>query len=42
MIGGDATIDPRVLGSILTLLPALVIVLAIAICELIPNDRQQR
>jgi hypothetical protein len=42
VIGGEATIDPHVLRAILTLLPAVVIVLGIAVCELLPNDREQR
>jgi hypothetical protein len=40
MVGG-AAIDPHMLGAILALLPALVIALGVAICELIRNDREQ-
>jgi hypothetical protein len=37
---GGAVIDPHVLFAILALLPALVLALGVAICELVPNDRQ--
>jgi hypothetical protein len=36
---GAAAIDLHWLAAILALLPALVIALGLAICELIPNDR---
>ena len=42
MTGDGVTIDPHLLGAILTLLAAVVIALGIAVCELFPNDREQR